>query len=102
MRFHPLAGRSMGEKAGRHPSINPRPQQVGGHSFLPIQHGTFDLALHDWSQLIGQVQQQADELLAPIPGQTVTTCACQPPTVKELRTPSSGGLCPGSMVVMHW
>ncbi len=50
-------------------------QQVGGGSLLPIHHGSFDLALHDWDQPIVRLQQLAEEqgitLLAPIQGETV-------------------------------
>jgi L-ascorbate metabolism protein UlaG (beta-lactamase superfamily) len=50
-------------------------RQVGGGSLLPIHHGSFDLALHDWDQPITRLQAlteaQGVPLLAPIPGQTV-------------------------------
>ncbi len=50
-------------------------EQVGGGALLPIHHGTFDLALHDWDQPIVRLQQLAEErgatLLAPIQGETV-------------------------------
>ena len=51
-------------------------RQVDGRAMLPIHHGTYDLALHDWDQPIVRLQQLADEqgieLLAPVPGETVT------------------------------
>ncbi len=50
-------------------------RQVGGRAMLPIHHGTYDLALHDWDQPIVRVQQLAEEqgvqLLVPLPGETV-------------------------------
>ena len=50
-------------------------RQVGGGTLLPIHHGTFDLALHDWDQPITRLQAiteaQGVPLLAPVPGETV-------------------------------
>jgi L-ascorbate metabolism protein UlaG (beta-lactamase superfamily) len=50
-------------------------RQLGGGALLPIHHGSFDLALHDWDQPIVRLQQLAEErrvpLLAPLPGETL-------------------------------
>jgi L-ascorbate metabolism protein UlaG (beta-lactamase superfamily) len=50
-------------------------RQVGGRAFMPIHHGTFDLALHDWDQPAVRVQELSEEhgveLLLPLPGGTV-------------------------------
>jgi L-ascorbate metabolism protein UlaG (beta-lactamase superfamily) len=50
-------------------------RQMGGGALLPIHHGSFDLALHDWDQPIVRLQQLAEaqgvNLLAPLQGETV-------------------------------
>jgi L-ascorbate metabolism protein UlaG (beta-lactamase superfamily) len=71
-------------------------QQVGGGALLPIHHGTFDLALHDWDQPIVRLQELAEEqgipLLAPIPGQTVSPEAPEvAPFWQERRELAQGG-----------
>ncbi len=56
-------------------------EQIGADALLPIHHGTFDLALHDWDQPAATLQRLAEEqgakLLLPLPGETVDTAGPQ-------------------------
>jgi L-ascorbate metabolism protein UlaG (beta-lactamase superfamily) len=74
-------------------------RQLGGGALLPIHHGTFDLALHDWDQPMVRLQRLAEEqgveLLGPLPGETVRS---DEPRIAEfwrerrqLRTPTPRG-----------
>jgi L-ascorbate metabolism protein UlaG (beta-lactamase superfamily) len=69
--------------------------QLGGGSLLPIHHGTFDLALHDWDQPSVRVQQLTEaqdvELLLPLPGGTVKPGGRQVDGFWQQRRAARGG-----------